>query len=273
MNDRGIKDCRLAVALGNLGTSNFNLGFYVSAERQMKSAAQIWEDEGPMGTPGLVRSLANLIALYVDCCEYAKAKAEADRVLVIPTGQSFSSADRVHLLNNVARLHESMRHIDYAESLYAEAIRTLKVAGMSDSREMAIILNNRGCLRMKKHRYQEARSDFAEAISIMDATVGSTQPALVDFAIVEPLVNMAHAEIRAQRYTSAQALLERALEITKGHTLDSPREAQILSSYVMVLQRLHRNDEARSADRRAKELQSNADVNRRTLADTVAFRP
>ncbi|MDQ6760639.1 MAG: tetratricopeptide repeat protein [Acidobacteriota bacterium] len=267
LNDRGIADCRLAVALGNLGTANFNLGNYVTAERRMNGARRIWEKQGSMGQPGLVRSLANLMALYVHCGEYGKAKAAADRILAIPTGQHFSAVERVLVLNNLARLHESMSNFGGAESLYAEAVTTLKVGGASGSREMAIVLNNRGSLMIKRHRYQEAGSDFAEALSILDASVGSTHPAMV-----EPLVNMAHAEIQAKRYNPAAALLARALHITTLHPVDSPRERQILSCYAMVLKRLHRKDEARSADRRAKELPPTADVNRKALASTVDFR-
>ena len=267
LKDRGVADCRLAVALGNLGTSNFNLGNYVTAEQQMNTARRIWENQGLIGQPGLVRSLANLMALYVDCGEYGKAKAAADRIIVIPMGQQFSAVDRVLVLNNVARLHESMSNFGDAESVYAEAITTLEVGGLASSRVMAIVLNNRGSLMFKRHRYQEAGSDFTDALSILDARVESTHPAMV-----EPLVNMAHAEIHAKRYIPAAVLLARALQITTLHPVDSPRERQILSCYATVLRRLHRKDEARSADRRAKELPATADVNRRALASTVDFR-
>ncbi len=182
---------------------------YGKAERVLKKALVISEEELGANHLSTANSLNNLAELYLIMGKYPVAKPLFVRALTIREQQlGPNHPDTAVSLNNLAELYKSMGRYPEAEPLCLRSLAIKEQQLGANHPDTATSLNNLATLYLTMGRYTEAELLFVRSLAISEEQLGVNHP-----STATSLNNLATLYLTMGRYTEAEPLLVRVLAI------------------------------------------------------------
>jgi tetratricopeptide (TPR) repeat protein len=255
----------VAAGLNNLADACQAAHRYEQAEPLYDAALEIWSNHLGRDHVLVAAALSNLGLLH----QVQREDGEAERLymesLSILEG-SHDPGKLVTALSNFASLRRLQGRNGEAEELYGRALCIIETEFGSDHPRMATGLNNLGAVYSCQGRYREAGELYQRALTIWARTDAPDQA-----AVSAGLNNLGELYFRQARYAEAERFLRDSfLMREKLFGPHHPELATSLRSYALVLRKLNRDQEARLAEARAKDLSRSKIDDRR--AHTIDIR-
>lgn len=221
------------------------------AERLYRRAIGIWL-ENEAKSPGLLRCIANLGALYIDSRQFGKAEAYITAMLDRFQDRDGSDPDFARLLQVLATAWYGQKRYREAEPIYRRLLAAAEGGSDVAPADLASILNNLGSVCTETGRLDEAQAYLERARQLVDAD----DP----LARASVLSNLATAKALAKRNAESEALFGEALRITEAaHGTDHPLIGYVLSNWAAALRKSGRKREAKPLEKRAKSIRARAE--------------
>lgn len=206
----------------NLGTALLRLKKPAEAEPCLLSALDLSEKPSGPKEPPLQNILSALGRLYLAQEKWEKARTFLQREVELRRNtKGVNQADLAAALNNLARI--SYREGDFRQAgfLLKEAlgINQDEWALQSDKKTdglRGIDFNDLGAVYFSRRLFDQAESQFQEALTCDERTLGADHP-----RVAEDLKNLGAVYATRQRYPEAQKSFQRALAIDRKN-LPSP---------------------------------------------------
>lgn len=184
--------------------------------------------------------------------DYPRAERIFSAALVKARGGEGDELRVALTLTFLARAYEGQRKFIDAEPRYLEALRIVQKVRGPDHPDAAAILNNLGVLNRMHGQYPEAEHYLKQALAVKEGAHGPSHP---DIALT--LLNLAQLHVAKDDYEAAVPLYERALGIYEmAYGPEDLRLADTLDRYVVLLRKIHRDDEADRLERRAESIRA-----------------
>ncbi len=241
----------VADAWNQVGVYFYNQGDPAAAERAYKEGLRMLGKEA--NRPGGLESLLllNLAGLYLESGQRpAYAEVLCRRALKLATEHpdrlSPEPPNYMYILA-LARLQQGDRK--QARQYFQQAL-DLTFGGPDGRLCRSAILANVGVLAAMDDQWFQARDAFLQSIDLLEVVLGRSHPDLV-----RAHLNLARIYVHLKEWTSAQASLARARQITEARLgPDHPVMAEILATSANVLRSTGHRREARDLSRRANAI-------------------
>ncbi len=177
----GPTDRALVNPLSNLGTTQYRMGDYKSAEQTFLRSVKIIEDSGGAADRMMLRPMHGLGATYFKSGQYDEASVTLKRALDLSRNlDGLFNPGQMPILNPlISSLVELERH-DEVEREYQYAVRVVENAyGKNDARVLDP-LDRYGRWMERMGRYTTARVLYARALEIAEQNGGQTSILAVD---------------------------------------------------------------------------------------------
>jgi tetratricopeptide (TPR) repeat protein len=246
-------DPAIGVALNNLGFAYHAEGKYLEAEQTYRRSLLALERALGPDHPYLARTvLLNLSELYLETGRDDKAERLLERALAILRRGAPDPEALVSVEDGLAAVYVHRGRLESARPLLDDALALcMKSLGPQHPRTAAA-LNNLAAWAFMTGRREEAAGYSRRALAILEPQAAQ-QPA----ELARVLTNLALFASSAGSPAEAEAYLARAIAVAEpalgeGHPLLGP----ILRTYADALRRMHKNREAKAAERRAERIQA-----------------
>ena len=244
-----LDDPRITGALNNLGYLYYLQGKYVEAEPFYQQVLAIREQTQAPEHPELIISLNNLAALFRAQGKYAEAEQLFQRVLTTRERVLGPQHPNVaNSLSNLAKVYQHLSRYTEAEQLLERALTIREQALEPEHPDVADTLNALGQLYHALRRYAQAKNFLTRALAIRQKAFGSEHS-----SVAQTLNGLAEVYYAQGHYEQAEPLLRRALTIReKTLGMKHPDTASSLASYIDLLRKLDRSNEAAELEIRLK---------------------
>ena len=235
------------LALSRLGNLYNLQGRAGEARAFLARAIRTWMNNGDAPSPRLIRAAGDLLMIYNDSADAASAASFWKQTLQPMLNRvNPDTIEFAELLEQHSMVFVIAKRYGKAEPLLTGAIEILRRKGEQEREELAIALTNRAAIRIRLRHPEEALTDLAGALSILEKTGQAADPGA---GIVIGKMGVAYSEIH--RFAEADLQFSRAITILVQWPA-SIQEAAIFKSYANLLQKTRRKREAHQMDLRAK---------------------
>ena len=241
----------VAAVWNNLGNLYQDLGQVEKALGCYQRSVRLWEKLVGGADPALIPPLNNLATLYAEQGRYAEAEALHERSLEIRIRHYGRNHTRVAIgLSNMAELLNRRGDTRRAEQLLREALAIWEAHPGAEPLAEGVALNNLATSIKDK---REAEELLLRANQLLE----SAAPGGVER--IRTLTNLGLLYATTGRLNQAEPALRQALEIAERvWGPDHPELGSMLQDYARVLNRLGRNEEARQAGARSRQILNTA---------------
>jgi tetratricopeptide (TPR) repeat protein len=241
-----------AAALTNLGFVQIQLGWYLEADRNLRTAILLGQGEGADRNPKLASALNNLAALYTHMLRYGKARSLLEDAAAVLERKQGNRETLAAIWNNLGQVERSQGNLSQAEAAYGRALAILELHFGPRHPPVAAVLLNLGVLYHDRGETPESILYIRRALEIWDGEFGGNHP-----HIAIGLAHLARALENEGSLPDADATFRRALQIAeKCLGPEHPRVADILSDYAKLLQKTNQKAEAKELRKRAAAIRA-----------------
>lgn len=245
----GSRDILVAVALNNLADTYSAAGRHEDARRLEVEALKI--DEGALGKWAalVANDLNNLGVTYAQQHKYSDAERALRRAIAIGSSTAPPHPRLSEFTGNLASLLAVLNHVDEAEQMQGRVLAMqVKERGRTHA-SVGVTLVRLAACEIKLKRYVTAMAHATEAIGILRARFGDRHPktGAAYFAL-------ATVYERLKRIDLAEPAIEIVIDIDKDAVLDPSERSAHLREYAVVLRGAGKNDEAKTAEGMAAEV-------------------
>ena len=239
-----------AIVYNSLGSAYTQTGQYVEAEANFRCALEI--EKRRLGAGSLEYAL--IFASIALLPTHAANREQAIEVLktaiarykgkVSPTGITIAQDYLIKLLCSGARFVEAEEVLYDWQDMFANG------NAQPDPSMQAELLNDEGVLQDELGNKEQALKLDQEAISTLEAALGTEHPSLV-----VPLNNLATIYAKLNRYDDSQRVFLRADAIcikTLGE--NHPARATLLANYAVVLRKMGHKKESKKINAEAQQI-------------------
>ncbi|MBA3857484.1 MAG: hypothetical protein C0507_11305 [Cyanobacteria bacterium PR.3.49] len=133
----------------------------------------------------------------------------------LPADSSKEKIMRAKVLSNLSSTYLSQKKIALATETCSEAVTLFRLAGGSP-KDLAVLLNTYGRLKMENHDFKEAESLFNESLKLRQKASGDTS-----IEVLAPLINLSALYLQQKRFSQAEQVCQRALDICQQHEMSN----------------------------------------------------
>jgi tetratricopeptide (TPR) repeat protein len=237
------------LALHNLAVSNLNSGRLADAERLAERALRVLERNHALNDPILLRPLQTLCAAQFEQAKTRRARESFERMRLIHAEQP---QDRALVHGMAAAMFQSEGHLKDAEVENLRALDAWQEAGRIHTADAAAVLEGLGSLYIEEQRFEEARQALDRALAVFNESKDTLPGDLLT------VLNLrATLSAKTGQWREAEADLRQGISIANRQPeVDPVAMKSLLSTYSIVLRKLHRGREAWSVEARLAVLQS-----------------
>jgi tetratricopeptide (TPR) repeat protein len=256
------EDALTAALFAEYASIQQDLGQGSRAEEFYRRSLAIWPRLRAFSPEQMV-VLNSLATLYMERGQFAKAeellKGVEQETLSSRTMPTFLKAE---IFNTLGGLAFERRKFQQAESFYRRAI---SLAGTAFAAELGAALIGLGAVHLEAGDFISAAKVSEEALRVYEAALGPQHAELVT-----PLINIAISKRKGGDPESAEPFARRAIDVAE-RTLGPahPHTAEALLEYSQILRQLHRKDDAKALESRARSILSSASRSDPSAAYTV----
>lgn len=258
----GLDQTGLAFVLNELGGVYRECRRYAEAEKQFLRSLALWEQQPEMNQAGRLRTLNNMVGLYTDREELERAEKLAERVINTITPEY--PLERAQALHNWAVIQYRRNRVGRAESLLREALASLEQHGFADHPDAVWVQASLAGLLVHTGRPEESLAFSQRALRVGEKIFGADHAGLSCVSIAE-----ASAYRATGRTAEAEASIQKALaRLPDGFSM---LRADSWEEYARVLRQAGRKAEAKSAEKRARQMREDFELQNRHVVDVSAF--
>ena len=172
------------------------------------------------------------------------------RQAITVNARSGATRDLAIIRGCLAHILMDQMKYEEAESVLVDSTSNLTKLKTLDPKVSAELLNDLGLLRFSQRRYGESIEPYLESLELFQEAMGEGSPALL-----VPFSNLALSYLEMGRFSEAEMILKRAIVVCRG-TLgqDHPTCGVLLENYALVLRKLGRKREAKSAAAQSRDV-------------------
>jgi tetratricopeptide (TPR) repeat protein len=235
--------------LQNLATIKLNSGRLAEAERFAGRALRVLERNHALDDPILLRPLQTLCAAEFEQGKIRRARETFERMRLI---QAEQPQDRALVHGMAAAMLQSDGRLKDAEVEDLRALDAWQEAGRIHTADAAAVLEGLGSLYIQEQRFEEARHALDRALSIFNESKNTLPGDLITLLNIRAVLSAKTAQWR-----EAEADLLHGISIANRQPEINPVAMKsLLTTYSIVLRKLHRRREARFVEARLAVLQS-----------------
>jgi tetratricopeptide (TPR) repeat protein len=240
-----IEPATVAGVWGALGRVYEDLGRIQDSEQAHRKGLTEYERVLPPDDSRIIRALANLVLFYLRTDQVAKIDRLEARCRQLAATEP-RTVEHGWMMNALGMLFCFRGGFDEAEAALLEALSIEEHAG-GDAALHNDIQSNLGAVYLATSRPAKARELYRQVVRDEERRVGNAGPRLIP-----TLVSLAASCHLAGDDSEAKGVLERGIAIADA-TLASnhPMRGRLLSIYAHVLRALHRDKEAKTAEKQA----------------------
>jgi tetratricopeptide (TPR) repeat protein len=262
MKNVGLHETGLAFVLNELGSLYLEWGRYAEAEKNFLRSLTVWEQQPDVNEAGRLRTLNNMVGLYTERGELERAERLSERV--INTMAKQYPLERAQALHNFAVIQYRRNRVGRAESLLREALELLVQHGLDDQADSIWVQASLAALLVRTGRPEEGLARAQRALRVGEKIFGADHPGLSCVLMAE-----ASAYRATGRTAEAEASIQKALaRLPAGFSV---LLTDAWEEYARVLRQAGRKAEAKSAEKRARQMREELELQSRHVVDVSAF--
>ncbi len=240
---------RTGTLLLGLARANVYLGEFEEAGLRHRASISALERAGDQAQLTLASALANHASLLELRGSTTEAERKRLRALQIVRERLGANHPEVLALEgDIAIGHCARREFDRAESLCRQVIETWRAEGIPANGHLAQIWHTLGHVLIGTGRASEAPSAFRKGLSIDEARLGSSHPALLD-----GLLGLAQAHAAMDDFNRADEVLAQAQTlVTESFVPGHPMSLLVLAERCKVLRATGRGRQAKALEKSAR---------------------
>jgi tetratricopeptide (TPR) repeat protein len=262
VKNAGLHETGLAFVLNELGGLYLETGRYAEAEKQFLRSLTVWEQQPDVNEAGRLSTLNNMIGLYTERGELERAERLSERV--INTMAKQYPLQRAQALHSFAVIQYRRNRVGRAESLLREALASLEQHGFAEHPDAVWVQASLAGLLVQTGRAEEALACAQHALRTGEKTLGVGHSSLSCVLIAE-----ASAYRATGRTAEAEASIQKALaRLPAGFSVPL---TDAWEEYARILRQAGRKAEAKSAEKRARQMREELELESRHVVDVSAF--
>jgi tetratricopeptide (TPR) repeat protein len=240
-----IEPAAVAGVWGVLGRVYEDLGRIQESEHAYRKGLAGYERALPAEDGHIIRALANLVLFYLRTDQVGKIERLEARCRWLAATEP-RTVQHAWLMNALGMLFCYRGHFEEAETALVEAL-SIEEHARGDAALRNDIRANLGAVYIETSRPAKAREVYLEVVRDEERRIGAANPQLIP-----ALASLAASCHFAGYDDEARLVLERGIAIADATIASKhPKRVRLLSLYAHVLRALHRDKEAKTAEKQA----------------------